>query len=95
MKTTRNNIFYQYKGVWKCIKRWALEWSKETGIAAPTLIGRMEDGWPEECILNPVRKTGDKGDFEVADDYEAWKDCDERQLKIMREFEKIGRTAKC
>lgn len=48
-----NNVNLTYQGKTQCIE----DWSKELGIAAPTLLKRFRSGWSTEKTLStPVRK---------------------------------------
>jgi hypothetical protein len=68
------------------------EWSKISGILPQTILARMQRNVPEEIILQPFIDCENK---EISTDYEAWSELSPDQIEIMREFDQIGKIAKC
>lgn len=65
--------------------------AKKHGLTTEMVRQRIAKGWPEEIILAPISD----GTEEISGDIEAWKGLTPEQLETMREFEQIGKIAKC
>jgi len=67
--------------------------AQKNKVRLETVRTRINSNWPEEILfVDPIESA--EGD-ETASDYEAWIGLTPEQLETMREFEQLGRIAKC
>lgn len=74
------------------------QWAKEKGLTVSIIHNRIRNGLLPELILAKKSKANKFNKVlpdEVSDDFEAWGDLTPEQLETMREFDQIGRIAKC